>query len=185
MRTTRTLRPFDVALLASVMGLSACVSAPAPAPIGRVGHTDITASIASADQRLTLASNESFLMPLEDLGNAVPIYPADLLADALPPRTVCLQVDIDESGKVSAATPADDVDPCPTGTEPAFVEAARSAVLTWRFDPALRCVFPDAATRELAIASCAGGEEHPQAIRIAYRFVFESLDGRGVVRMGK
>ena len=68
--------------------------------------------------------------------------------------------------------------PCLTGA------LYKAAVLTWRFEPALRCVFPDAATREQANQSCAGGEEHPQAIRLAYRFVFESLDGRGVVRMG-
>lgn len=170
--------------LAATLLLAACASTPGPVPIGRVGHADVSASLARAEDRLELESNESFLMPLEDLSNAVPTYPSELLPLALPPRIVCLQVDIGEDGMVDAAQPTSSGDTCPGGAEPAFVEAARAAVLTWRFDPALRCVFPDVATRELAHQSCAGGEEHPQAIRIAYRFVFESLDGRGSVRVG-
>lgn len=158
---------------------------------GNVGITDITQGVAPA-ARMVLAENESFLMPLDDRDNAVPVYPASLLARQLPPQVVCLRVSIDDDGGVMSSAPivkgaaAEGAD-CPgvDATHAAFFEAAQAAVARWRFDPALRCVFPDAKTKANVEASCSGGQEVRTAVSLAYRFVFEQHDGRGSVRVGR
>ena len=153
---------------------------------GNVGVADITQGVAPA-ARMVLAGNESFLMPLDDRDNQVPDYPAALLARRLPPQPVCLRVSIGSDGLVVASAPIPGAPPCatPDPVDPAFVDAAIAAVATWRFDPALRCVFPTVEARENVEASCSGGREVPQAVSLAYRFVFEQHDGRGSVRIGK
>lgn len=135
-------------------------------------------------QRLQLAANESFEMPLAERGNALPRYPEALLARRLPPQAVCLNVAIDASGAVSGSSPLTQPPRCagPDAIDPAFYEAAAQAVRQWRFDPAFRCVYPG--TKPVGEQGCVTGREVPQAISLAYLFVFEQRDGRGVVRLG-
>lgn len=153
---------------------------------GSVGVTDITQGVAT-DARMVLAANESFLMPLDERDNQVPDYPASLLAKRLPPQAVCLRVSIGSNGWVMASAPIVEAPDClgPDAIDPAFFDAAIDAVATWRFDPALRCIFPTVKAKENVEASCSGGQEVPQAVSLAYRFVFEQHDGRGAVRVGR
>ena len=177
-----------------VVGLSAgCATAPNPglddaeaSRAGQVGVRDIT-GLVPAGARLQLADNESFLMPLDEPDNPVPAYPATLLARKLPPQAVCLRVAIGDDGKVLSSAPLSEGEGCAAveASHQAFVDAATAAVAGWRFEPALRCVFPTIAAKQNVEASCSGGEEVPVAVSLAYRFVFEQHDGRGSVRIGK
>ncbi|MFD0740447.1 hypothetical protein ACFQZQ_14270 [Lysobacter koreensis] len=154
---------------------------------GQVGVRDITGLVPLA-ARMELADHESFLMPLDDHDNAMPVYPESLLARRLPPQALCLRVSIGVDGAVMASAPIDEGAPaCPDihAIDAAFFHAAQTVVSGWRFDPALRCVFPTVAAKEHVEASCSGGEEVPVPVSLAYRFVFEQRDGHGSVRIGK
>lgn len=144
------------------------VTAATPAP---------SAAPSSKGDRLVLAENESFLMPLDDMKNAQPGYPQNLLGLNLPPRTVCLRVGIDEKGAVTVVAKAPVSEVCPAGAEPDFLAASESVARTWKFDPALRCVFRNVKDKERAGASCDGGKAVPQAITLVYRFRFEQVGG--------
>lgn len=167
--------------------LAGCASTPAPAPdpsSGQVGVRDVTAAIPT-DARLTLGANETFQPPLASPDNPLPDYPAALLARRLAPRAVCVQVGIDERGGVIGTAPASGNVDCPSvldDTRP-FYEAAAAAVQAWRFEPAFRCVFERAPEPGEACGG-SGTQEEAQAVSLVYRFVFEQVDGRGVVRVG-
>ncbi len=166
--------------------LSACASAPRPDPSisGRVGARDITRAMPAGEW--VIAENENFLMPLEEAGNLPPVYPETLLAQRLPPQRVCLRLSIGADGRVFDAEPLPAADGCPPSDRipVAFLAASREAVATWRFDPAFRCIYVDAAQKEAAGEGCNGGEIVPEEVSLAYRFDFEQRDGRGTVRIG-
>jgi hypothetical protein len=126
-------------------------------------------------------------MPLDDSANAVPAYPDSLLVRRLPPQAVCLRVSIDSTGSVLSTAPVAQMPHCPgqEAVDAAFFASAAQAVAGWRFEPALRCVFPDAQTRENTYGSCGGYPETAEAVSLTYRFVFEQKDGRGSVRMSQ
>lgn len=147
-------------------------STPAPA-IGTAAQGD----------RLVMADNESFLLPLDDRKNVHPSYPQDLLARRLSPRTVCLRVGIDEKGAVIVVAGAPASEFCVMDAEPEFLAASEAAARTWRFDPALRCVFRNAKDKERAHASCDGGKSVPQAVTLVYRIRFEQVDGQPKVHV--
>ncbi len=147
--------------------VAAATSAPTPA-----------AGTATQGGRLVLADNESFLMPLDDMKNVHPSYPQNLLGLQLPPRTVCLMVGIDEKGAVTVVAKAPASEFCATDAEREFLVASETAARTWKFDPALRCVFRNVKDKERAVASCDGGKGIPQAVTLVYRFRFEQVDGK-------
>ena len=170
------------------LALAACASAPRqvamPAPTGAVGVRSIDKRLVAAE-RLALAANETFQMPLAEAGNAAPEYPQALLAQRLPPQTVCLSVAIGADGAVagSRALAAGEGCPAQTPADPRLFDAARAAVARWRFDPAFRCVYPGAKPADEQ--GCVSGREEAVAVSLAYSFVFEQKDGRGTVRMGE
>lgn len=182
---------------ALALALAACASAPRPqeppTPIGAVGMRSIDKRLVAAE-RMQLAENETFQMPLAEAGNAAPEYPQALLAQRLPPRTVCLSIAIGADGAVSGSRVVSGGEGCPDATpaEPRFddarsvdarfVEAARAAVARWRFDPAFRCVYPGA--KPIDEQGCVTGREEAVPVSLAYSFVFEQKDGRGTVRVG-
>lgn len=183
-KTLLRFAPGAVALL-----LCACAGAPpsppSPPPTGAVGMRSIDKQLVGA-QRMRLAANETFQMPLAEAGNAAPSYPQALLAQRLPPQTVCLSVGIGADGRVigSRALPAGEGCPATQAPpDPRFAEAARAAVAAWRFDPAFRCVYPGAKPADEQ--GCVTGREHAVPVSLAYSFVFEQKDGRGTVRMGE
>ena len=126
---------FGCAALAHAQTVATSTPAAAATPV---------AGTTTQDNRMVLADNESYLVPLEDLKNAHPSYPPNLLGLNLPPRTVCLQVAIDEKGAVILVAKAPTSVNCPKGAEPEFRAAAETAAKTWKFEPALRCVFRNA-----------------------------------------
>lgn len=168
--------------------LSACASAPPHSaaqndpPTGAVGVRSID-KLLTAPERMQLADNETFQMPLAERDNAAPVYPQSLLAQRLAPQTVCLNVAIGADGRVSGSRQVVVEEGCPASTAAAepFVEAARAAVSQWRFDPAFRCVYPGAKPQE---EGCVTGREEALAVSLAFSFVFEQKDGKGTVRVG-
>ena len=153
---------------------------------GHVGMREISAMLAQPS-RVTLAENESFLVPVEDDANAMPAYPDALLSQALPPRVVCVRVAVGRDGSVMSSSQAVVPPECPGNDDAGavFFASAQRAVADWRYDPALRCVFPDAKTKDDTVGSCGGYTEVPEAVTLTYRFVFEQKNGRGNVRMGR
>lgn len=176
-----------VAPAALALLLCACAGGPAPQPdappTGAVGVRSMDKQRIGA-QRMQLAANETFQMPLAEAGNAVPEYPQALLAQRLPPQTVCLSVAIGADGAVAGSRALDAGEGCPAQApaDPALVAAARAAVARWRFDPAFRCVYPGA--KPVDEQGCVSGREEAVAVSVAYSFVFEQRDGRGSVRVG-
>jgi hypothetical protein len=160
------------AALSHAQTAATATAAPAPA-----------AATAAKTDRLVLADNESFLMPLDDIKNVHPSYPPDLLAKQLPPRTVCLRVGIDEKGAVTVVARAPASEFCATSAEPEFLAVSETAARTWKFDPALRCVFRSAKDKERAVASCDGGKGIPQSVTLVYRFRFEQVNGKPQVHV--
>lgn len=174
-------------VLVMAAGVSAC-TAPIRTPpedprSGQVGFSEVDSAVVPSS-RLSLAQNESFQPPLPDAGNAPPDYPEALLAQRLPPQTVCVRLSIDESGTVFDAAPVDQGPDCTMGmtVESAFFEAAAHATRQWRFEPAFRCVFPEGSPPDSA-CGFEGTQEIPQPVSLTFRFVFEQIDGEGQVKV--
>lgn len=182
------------ALLLAFAALAGCVhttaspvAVPGASRSGDVGVTDITA-LGAPSGRLVLAENETFFLPLPAADNALPVYPPALLVQRLPPQAVCLEIGIGTHGDVMTALPIMQAPDCPTddpgmraAVDRRFSDAAMDAVLQWRFDAAFRCEYPNDLARSQG--DCTGGREAPQAISLAYRFLFAQRDGRGSVRL--
>ncbi len=160
------------ALLSMAMAASVQANEPADTP--------------AAEGALQPAENETFLLPIDEPGNRLPEYPqAVLTQQQAGAHYVCMRVDIDEEGKVSYAGPIVREADCPPITEltKQFADAATTALSSWRFEPAIKCVFRSKRAKEAAGMSCSGGREVPQATSLTFRFLFEQVEGRGVVRM--
>ena len=158
---------------------------PPPQRDGEVGVSEITALVPVA-ARMVIADTETFFMPLARHDNALPAYPAALLAQRLPPQSACLRVSIDGAGTVMEAAPIEQPPDCPGSgadeVDARFFAAAEAAARHWQFDPAVRCEYPNLQAQKSQ--DCSGGRETPQAVSLAYRFVFEQRDGHGSVRLG-
>ncbi len=140
----------------------------------------------AASGQLALADNETFLLPIDNPGNTLPAYPeAVLTQQAVGARYICMRVDIGEEGNVTYAGPVIRVPECPEITQltKQFVDVTTEALMKWTFEPAIRCVFRNKGAKEAAGMSCQGGKENPQATSLTFRFLFDQVEGKGVVRM--
>ena len=184
------VKPF--ACLLACLLLAACATRRADPPpdaapasrAGSVGFQDIS-GLVNVPVRVSLAPNETYLEPLEAVGSPMPGYPPVLLGARLAPQTVCVSVAIDAQGGILSSGGVIAPPACPAPAEAAFLDAVRTTLAGWTFEPARRCVFPSVAAKELANANCSGGREIPIPVTLTYRFVFEQHDGKGVVRMGR
>lgn len=151
---------------------------------GAVGFQDISGLASAPNGRVTLAENESFLEALEGPHSPMPAYPSGLLGASLEPQTVCVSVSLDARGDIISIVPVVELPACPAAVAPAFVAAVTETVGGWTYEPARRCIFPTVAIKDMAFASCNGGQEVAIAVTLTYRFVFEQRDGKGSVRLG-
>jgi len=139
-----------------------------------------------ASGQLALADNETFLLPIDNEGNTLPAYPeAVLTQQEAGARYICMRVDIGEEGTVTYTGPVIRAPECPEITQltKQFVDVTAEALKTWTFEPAIRCVFRNKGAKEAAGMSCQGGKENPQATSLTFRFLFDQVEGKGVVRM--
>ena len=138
----------------------------------------------AAPGALQLTDKQTFLLPIDEPGNRLPEYPAEVLAQQqVPSRAICMRVDIDEEGAVSYTGPVVREPECPAVTELSkqFVDVSVAALSSWRFEPAIVCTFRSTAAKDAAGMSCQGGRETPQATSLTFRLLFNQVDGKGVV----
>lgn len=164
------MRPFRLALAAAVL---------AAMPAAAFAED-------AAEGALQLTDKQTFLLPIDEPGNRLPEYPADVLTQQqVPSRAICMRVDIDEEGAVSYTGPVVREPECPAVTELSkqFVDVSVAALSSWRFEPAIVCTFRSKDAKEAAGMSCQGGREKPQATSLTFRLLFDQVDGKGVVRL--
>lgn len=108
------------------------------------------------------------------------MYPDVQLTRRLPPVLVCVDVAIDATGVVTAASPRSDAVCTPdldARDTDAFRIAAVHAVRGWTYPPALLCVAPvDFTGGDACLAT--GSVETPTAVRLSYAFRFSQRAGR-------
>lgn len=143
------------------------------------GSADASLLLAPAGApRIELRQNQGFAFP-DRIGSVeMPEYPPELLPLRLEPVELCLDLDIDESGAVTAITHRIDAScPAPTSGYPArFTAVAMDAARRWRFRPAYLCTIPDGETAA-DVCSEPDAVKVPTQIRLPYLFRFVQHDG--------
>ncbi|MBE2291681.1 MAG: hypothetical protein J0L89_07390 [Xanthomonadales bacterium] len=141
-------------------------------------------------KRYEMADSQAFVFPMAQ-GNPPPGFPDDFGARELPPTTLCAKFVVAPDGAVRDAAMLDDPGCIDPASEPKLASAVLLAVSGWRFEPAVFCNYPDAATRDRDWTGrgCAGDtvEALPVAVTLAYAFTFEVRNGRrqvGAARVG-
>lgn len=116
---------------------------------------------APTDARYQAMPGVDFAHGTANEGNALPVYPVELLASRLPPVQVVVRLVVDADGVVDQASVIDN-----PGGHQAFADATLSAVRGWTFLPLRRI-------------------EDGQATRVPftqdYRVTYRQRDGRGSV----
>lgn len=160
-----------------LLALVACRSTPMEKPvIGDVGVSMIPPSVNG--KSMPLQASQAFVYPNLVAPVAMPEYPPGLLALRLEPVVVCIEVDIDEVGKVAMVRPrVDDACPATAGDAREFAAMVDAAVRQWNYDAALVCTTPDGQPAEDACA-VEGAIEKPTKVRLSYAFRFTQQDGK-------
>ncbi|HUD43179.1 MAG TPA: hypothetical protein VMR06_14405 [Dokdonella sp.] len=160
--------------------MAACRSVPtqAPPPAGEVDAQPIVA--ASAD-RYPVSEGATYAQPQPSAENALPVYPADLLAQRLALRIVRVRLIVDAQGRVAEVRALD-----PDAAGDAFLDAVRAACARWRFSPLTetraveeRRRLPDG---DVEIEYLPRTRALP--FHLDYRFAFRQVDGRPIVDAG-
>lgn len=154
---------------------------------------------AAVDQRLILPegaaryemeSNQAFVFPVPQ-GNAAPAFPEGFGKRDLAPTTLCVNFVVDADGTLRDVALLEEAGCAGATAQPLLGAAVLEAVSAWRFEPAMFCNYPDAATRnrDWNGVGCAGAvaEAKPVAVTLAYAFTFEVRNGRrqvGAARKG-
>lgn len=165
-----------------VAGVPGCRSTPVepPEPVAMVDVTVVPPPPGAS--RMQLDPSQAFVFPLL-LESQMPVYPPDLLALRLAPRTLCVDVDIGADGAVTGIGHRQGGD-CPAAGPhaPRFAAALETSLPGWRFDPALVCRTPDGRAAKDACAE-PDSIDTPVALRLSYAFVFSQQDGRPRVEL--
>lgn len=142
-------------------------------------------------KRYEMADHQAFVFPMAQ-DNQPPGFPDDFGVRDLPPTTLCAKFVVDIDGAASDAVMLGDPGCSDPATQPLLASAVLDTVSAWRFEPAMFCTYPDAATRDRDWngMGCAGEtvEARPVAVTLAYAFTFEVRNGRrqvGATRTGR
>ncbi|WP_024869475.1 energy transducer TonB [Pseudoxanthomonas suwonensis] len=159
-----------------VLALGACTS--------RLAGVDQRMMVPEGVARYEMASNQAFVFPAPR-ENPAPAFPPELAQRELPPTTLCAGFVVDPEGHVRQAKLLQDPGCAPPEAQPQLGAAVVEAVSSWRFDPAVLCVYPDATTRDRDWngVGCAGAvaEARPVAVTLGWAFTFEVREGRAQV----
>ena len=165
-----------------LLGASACAT--------RTAGVEQRLILPEGGKRYEMADNQAFVFPLGQ-GNQSPGFPGDFGERDLPTTTLCAKFVVTSDGAVRDAAMLDDPGCIDPATQPLLAAAVLEAVSAWRFEPAVFCDYPDAATRDRDWngKGCAGDavEAKPVAVTLAYAFTFEVRNGRrqiGAARVG-
>lgn len=138
--------------------------------------------------RYEMADNQAFVFPVGQ-GNPPPGFPQGFGARDLAPTTLCAKFVADASGEVRDVGLLQEPGCVDPASQPLLAAAVLDAVSAWRFEPAMFCTYPDAATRDRDWNGhgCAGAtlEARPVAVTLAYAFTFEVRNGKRQVGGGR
>lgn len=161
------------ALGCALLLLCACAS--------RTGSVDRRLILPESAARYPMSAHQAFAYPVP-LSSDSPVFPGGYEARELPPTTICVSFVIDEEGqpiRVASLEQEGCADPRQFGP---LHDAAVSAVAAWRFEPAMFCDYPDAATRDRDWngRGCAGevAGKRVVPVSLAYAFTFEIRNGK-------
>lgn len=166
----------------AIATLTACATRPVGVP-GNAGNVAYQSIEPEDADRLQLSATQGYVSALAKADKALPIYPAQWLASRLAPVTVCVELFIDDNGRVYETHPLIQGVTCPA-LPPEYAAAFQQAVVTavgqWGFVPSYICELPAGGAPD---AGCAGEGvvRKPIAIRQAYRFVFRQTPQGPVV----
>jgi len=167
-----------------IAGLAACAG-----PSGtRIDSVERKLILPEGSARYEMAAHQAFVYP-EPRDNASPRFPADYPGRELAPTTLCVSFVVDDSGmpvNVSALAQ----EGCAPAEQFALLrDAMLAAVAGWRFEPAMFCDYPDAATRDRDWngEGCAGAtvKKRVVPVSLAYAFTFSLRNGKGEVAAAK
>lgn len=147
----------------------------------RIDSVDRRLILPEGASRYEMAPNQAFAYPVP-LRNATPVFPDNYPVRELAPATLCVSFVVDAQGRptgIAALAQEGCADP---RQFTALSDAAVSAVSGWRFEPAMFCDYPDAATRDRDWNGhgCAGEvtEKRVVSVSLAYAFTFEIRSGK-------
>jgi hypothetical protein len=170
-----------IAGLALMLSLAACRSVPTQAPPPPSGEVDAQPIVAASADRYEVAEGATYAQPQASPGNALPVYPSDLLAPRLAPHIVRIRLIVDAQGRVAEVRSLD-----PETPGDAFLAAVRAACAGWRFSPLTetrtveqRRRLPDGDVEIEYLP-----QSRPLPFHLDYRFAFRQIDGRAVVDAG-
>lgn len=146
------------------------------------GHVSGEVLLDPAAPAAEASEREVFETPRQLAGNAMPEYPSELVQSGLSAQNVAVRIVVDGKGQVARVEPlpATDND---TAVDPRFLQAVRSAVMGWRFEPfqVIHWVAgPDLDGDGEPDSETVGSEEN-RPFRFDMRFRFEVVDGQARV----
>ncbi len=167
--------------LACAAGATGCRTVP-PGPGGAASHGSVGMEMVAPPpgaSRMELPQTQRFVFPRPLEPVRMPAYPPQLLARALDPVQVCVEIDIGAEGEVMAAHASPDPHCGNQRAGAAFLYATVDAVRRWRFEPALLCIAPDASADD----PCNHPQvrEMPTPVRLSYAFRFSQRQGAPIV----
>ena len=189
MRSCRAIRSgflsrhlLPVAACVVLLGATACAT--------RTAGVEQRLILPEGGKRYEMADNQAFVYPMPQ-GNLPPVFPEGLGERDLPPTTLCAKFVVDPAGAVRDVAALHEPGCGDPATQPLLGKAVLEAVSAWRFEPAMFCTYPDAATRDRDWNGngCAGAaaEARLVAVTLAYAFTFEVRNGKrkvGAARVG-
>lgn len=168
---SRVRLPIVAALI--LLGTSACAT--------RTAGVEQRLILPEGGKRYEMADNQAFVFPMAQ-GNPSPVFPDGFGARDLPPTTLCAKFVVAPDGAVRDAAMLEDPGCIDPALQPQLASAVLDTVSAWRFEPAVFCDYPDAATRDRDWngKGCAGTsvDARPVAVTLAYAFTFEVRNGR-------
>ena len=123
-----------------------------------------------------LAAEQSYAIPTP-VTHVPPAYPAEMIPMGIEHVDVRVKVIVDEKGVVNEAR----LDGQTADHPPAFDDAVRSAVLTWRYTPFTIRTWKDVEDAEGNVVDAVITQEIAEPFSLDYVFSFDLHDGRPVV----
>lgn len=154
--------------------------------VGQLGKVESGMLMPNFGSPVEIAENQRFLFPTPVVRLEDPVFPATELSIRGRRAVVCLEFVVDEHGGVASVKPMGETPECPQAPDrdSPFASAAMDAVSKWQFLAGAICTFPDGAVQD---ETCSGEGVDMQLVpvRLAYRFEFRVVDGKGHVRSAR
>lgn len=181
----RTVHAFAPCWMAVVIaGLAGCASSSST----RIDSVERRLIMPEGSARYEMAAHQAFAYPVPQ-DNVSPVFPGDYPARELAPTTLCVSFVVDELGRPAKVAALDQVGCAPAEQFASLRDAMLVAVNQWRFEPAMFCDYPDAATRDRDWngVGCAGAtvQKRIVPVSLAYAFTFSLRNGKGEVASAK